>query len=56
MGEIAGVVPPEEQVKLLIEKGQTGPIKGFKSKSGKRFDAMLKLVKEEDGRCRKMRV
>ena len=51
VGEIAGVVPPEEQVKLLIEKGQTGPIKGFKSKAGKRFDAMLKLVKEEDGRC-----
>jgi DNA topoisomerase-3 len=44
IGEIAGVTIPEEQVKLLLgEEGRTDVIKGFKSKSGKRFQAVLKL-------------
>lgn len=47
IGEIAGVMIPEEQVKLLLsEQGHTDVIKGFKSKSGKRFNAMLKLERE----------
>lgn len=50
IGEIAGVSLTEEQAKALIEKGQTETIRGFKSKAGKRFDAMLKLIKEEDGK------
>ena len=28
-------------MKQLLEKGRTGKIKGFKSKSGKEFDAVL---------------
>ena len=31
------------QVKLLCTKGQTNVIKGFVAKSGKKFDAALKL-------------
>ena len=33
--------------KKLIEEGITDTIRGFKSKSGKRFDACLKLNKDE---------
>lgn len=50
IGEIAGVQLSEEQVKELIEAGHTKTIRGFKSKAGKKFDACLKLQKEEDGR------
>ena len=47
IGEIAGLIVPEEQVKLLLgEERHTEVIKGFKSKSGKRFNAMLKLETE----------
>lgn len=46
----------ERQVKTLLEKGEVGPISGFVSKrTGKKFDAKLKLEKEEvDGKteCR----
>ena len=50
IGEIAGVIVPEEQVKLLLgEERHTEVIKGFKSKSGKRFNAMLKLETEDEG-------
>ena len=48
IGEIAGIQLTEEQVRELIEKGHTGTIRGFKSKSGKKFDACLKLHKEEE--------
>lgn len=48
IGEIAGVSLSEEQVKGLIEKGKTETIRGFKSKAGKKFDAILKLQKSED--------
>lgn len=47
IGEIAGVLIPEEQVKKLIENGRTDTIRDFKSKSGKKFDACLKLNKDE---------
>ncbi len=50
IGEIAGMIVPEEQVKLLLgEERHTEVIKGFKSKSGKRFNAMLKLETEDEG-------
>lgn len=39
----AGKTITTNQVKLLIEKGKTNMIKGFKSKAGKKFDAMLEL-------------
>lgn len=41
--EIAGKKLTEKNVKTLIEKGQTSIIKGFKSKTGKPFDAALKI-------------
>ena len=47
-GTVAGKKLTESQIKSLIEKGQTGIIKGFKSKSGKKFDAKLKLVKNTE--------
>ena len=40
----------EEQVKELIEQGHTQTIRGFKSKAGKRFDAKLKVNKDENGK------
>ena len=49
LGEIAGNVIPEEQVIKLISDGRTDLIKGFKSKAGKRFDAIL-TSSMEDGR------
>lgn len=50
IGEIAGKVIPEEQVILLLEKGLTDVITGFKSKANKKFDAKLKMTKDEDGK------
>ena len=49
IGEIAGILLSEEQVKALLETGHTDTIRGFKSKSGKKFDAVLKLEKDEEG-------
>ena len=48
IGEIAGIVPSEEQVKELIETGKTATIRGFKSKAGKKFDACLVLNTDEE--------
>ena len=50
IGEIAGITPTEEQIKVLFEQGRTDTIRGFKSKAGKKFDAALKLEKTEDGK------
>lgn len=36
----------ENQVKTLLQKGKTGVIKGFKSKAGKAFDAILVLNRD----------
>ncbi|MBM7854922.1 DNA topoisomerase-3 [Desulfohalotomaculum tongense] len=44
--EIAGKKITAKQAKDLLEKGKTGVIKGFKSKAGKKFDAVLKLSGE----------
>jgi len=41
--EIAGKKISQTQVKTLLEKGKTSVIKGFTSKAGKKFDAVLKL-------------
>ena len=49
IGTIAGVRLEEEQAKELLEKGSTPTIRGFKSKAGKKFDACLKLQKDEKG-------
>ncbi len=50
IGEIAGIMLKEEQVKELLEHGHTQTIRGFKSKANKKFDAILKLNKTEDGK------
>jgi DNA topoisomerase-3 len=41
--QVAGKKISRTQVKALLQKGRTGLIKGFKSKAGKKFDAVLKL-------------
>ena len=50
IGEIAGKILEEEQVKKLLTEGYTDTIRDFKSKNKKRFDAVLKLEKTEDGK------
>lgn len=47
IGKVAGVKLKESSVKELLLTGKTGVITGFKSKSGSKFDAALKLT---DGR------
>jgi len=41
--EMAGKKLTEKQIETLIDKGRTGVIKGFKSRSGKPFEARLRL-------------
>ena len=41
--EMAGKKLTEKQIQTLIARGQTGLIKGFKSRKGRKFDARLKL-------------
>jgi len=48
VGEIAGVILSDEQLKDLIEKGRTEVISGFKSKKGNKFDAALKFALTAD--------
>ena len=38
-------------MKKLLDEGCTDTIRGFKSKAGKKFDACLKLAKDENGKC-----
>ena len=45
--EIAGKKLSVDDVAMLLEKGQTGIINGFKSKKGKQFSARLKLEGED---------
>ena len=40
----------EAQVKQLLTEGRTATIRGFKSKTGKKFDARIVLNKDESGR------
>lgn len=48
IGEIAGVNLSDNQVKSLVENGKTDVIRGFKSKAGKKFDALLNAKITED--------
>ena len=41
---IAGKKLTDKQIAMLLDEGHTGIIKGFKSRAGKSFDAVLKLV------------
>ncbi len=50
VGTIARKDLSEEEFKDLMEKGRTETIRGFKSKTGKKFDACLCLSKDEDGK------
>ncbi len=50
VGKIAGKLLSTEDLKDLLTKERTETIRGFKSKTGKKFDACLKLVEGEDGR------
>ena len=47
IGRIAEKDLSESNVRELLTTGKTGTIRGFKGKSGKKFDACLELVKEE---------
>lgn len=50
IGKIAGKNISESNVKMLLSEGHTGTIRDFKGKSGKKFDAVLVLKKNEDGK------
>ena len=43
---------PEEEIAELLEKKQIGPLDGFRSKTGKTFSALLKLVQKDNGSWR----
>ncbi len=40
----------ESQVRELLTNGRTGTIRGFKSKTGKKFDARVALNRDEAGK------
>ncbi|MBR5788826.1 MAG: topoisomerase C-terminal repeat-containing protein [Lachnospiraceae bacterium] len=50
IGQIAGKSLDVNDVKKLITEGKTGLIKGFTSKAGKKFDAVLKMEKDDAGK------
>ncbi len=50
IGKIAGKDLKEADVIELINNGRTATIRGFKSKNNKKFDACLKLNKDEAGK------
>ena len=50
IGKMAGKDITEAQVKELLTNGRTSTIRGFKSKTGKKFDARIALSKNEDGK------
>lgn len=50
IGTMAGKDLNVAQVKELLTNGRTATIRGFKSKEGKKFDACVTLVTEEDGK------
>lgn len=47
---VAGKTPTTEPVELLLRKGKTSEIKGFTSKAGKKFDAMVFLQDKKTGK------
>lgn len=52
VGKIAGLRLKEDDFKELVNNGKTGKISGFKGKSGKTFDAVLVLEKDDTGMYR----
>ena len=50
IGTMAGKDLTASQVKMLLSEGRTETIRGFKSKSGKKFDACVALERAEDGK------
>ncbi len=50
IGKMAEKSLTESNVKELLTKGITGTIRGFKSKTGKKFDARVALSKNEEGK------
>ncbi|MBQ8821061.1 MAG: topoisomerase C-terminal repeat-containing protein [Lachnospiraceae bacterium] len=50
IGKMASKDLNEAQVKELLTNGRTATIYGFKSKSGKKFDARVALSKDEEGK------
>lgn len=42
----------ENEVKELLEKKQIGPLDGFRSKAGKAFSAIIKLIQKDNGTWR----
>lgn len=48
VGKMAGKALTEAQVKELLTNGRTGTIRGFKSKTGKKFDARVVLNRDEE--------
>lgn len=50
IGTLAGRDLTESQVKSLLTDGRTETIRGFKSKTGKKFDACVALETDETGR------
>ena len=50
IGKMAGKSFTEAQVKQLLTDGITETMRGFKSKSGKKFDARVALAKDEAGK------
>lgn len=50
LGTVSGVKLKEDMIKELLINGTTSTISGFKSKSGKLFDAKLTLAKDDDGK------
>ena len=55
IGAIAGKNLKDAQIKELLLTGETTKISGFKSKSGKPFEAKLALDKGEDGKVKGIR-
>ncbi len=49
IGKLAEKSLPESQVKKLLNDGITDTLRGFKSKTGKKFDARVTFAKDENG-------
>ncbi len=49
IGKMAGKSLSEAQVRQLLTEGRTGTIRGFQSKSGKKFDGRIALNRDENG-------
>lgn len=55
IGKMAGKDIPESQIKELLLNGRTATLRGFKSKSGKKFDARIAFSKDETGKITGLR-